>query len=64
MKPQATIEPRKQDDKTVYQVEKENTQECFDTYQAALDYVLAQGWQVKRDSSPESMIIETRFMKP
>ena len=64
MKPQATIEPIKQDDKTVYQVEKENTQERFDTYQAALDFVLEQGWQVKRDISPESMIIETRFMKP
>lgn len=36
----------------------------FSDYQAALDYVLSQGWQLERDRPKDSMIIASRFLKP
>jgi len=36
----------------------------FDSHQQALDYILAQGWQVQRDRPTDSMIIASRFLKP
>ncbi|WP_300497988.1 hypothetical protein [uncultured Methylophaga sp.] len=36
----------------------------FESHQQALDYILAQGWQVQRDRPADSMIIASRFLKP
>lgn len=36
----------------------------FSSHQQALDYILAQGWQVQRDRPKDSMIIASRFLKP
>lgn len=37
--------------------------EHFESYEKALDYLLAQGWQLKRAPNPESLIMESRFRK-
>lgn len=70
MKPQATIEQNRnheQDGFTLY-VE-ENGQNItvdkqFDSYQAALDYILAKGWQLKRNAPAGSLHVDIRFRKP
>lgn len=36
----------------------------FESQQQALDYILAQGWQVQRERPTDSMIIASRFLKP
>ncbi len=36
----------------------------FKNHQQALDYILAQGWQVERERPADSMIIQSRFLKP
>lgn len=36
----------------------------FETHQQALDYILAQSWQVQRERPTDSMIIASRFLKP
>lgn len=36
----------------------------FENHQQALDYILAQGWQVQRERPADSMIIQSRFLKP
>lgn len=36
----------------------------FDSYQQALDYILEQGWQLKRETPKDSLHVETRFIKP
>lgn len=36
----------------------------FESHQQALDYILAQGWQVQRERPTDSMIIASRFLKP
>ncbi len=70
MKPQATIEKTsssEQDGFTLYvedngeltQIDKQ-----FHSYQAALDYILAQGWQLKREDPASSLHIDIRFRKP
>jgi len=37
--------------------------ESFDSYEKALDFLLAQGWQLQRAPHPESLIMESRFRK-
>ena len=36
----------------------------FENHQQALDYILTQGWQVQRERPADSMIIQSRFLKP
>ncbi len=66
MKPQASIEQSqsgfvvsKETDGQTEQVET-----SFESYQAALDYILEQGWQLKRERPDTSLHVETRFLKP
>lgn len=67
MKPQAQILETAQHDYRVH-VEHDGTIETlatqFDEYQDALDYILQQGWQLKRDTPNSSLHVETRFLKP
>lgn len=66
MKPQATIE------KTAagFVISKEEAgktellENHFDSYQNALDFILEQGWQLKRERPDSSLHVETRFLKP
>lgn len=37
--------------------------EFFDSYEKALDFLLAQGWQLQRAPHPETLIMESRFRK-
>lgn len=68
MKPQATIEKSPDSEHYLIQVEEngETTQveQTFDDYQAALDYMLAQGWQLKRNAPAGSLHVDIRFRKP
>jgi hypothetical protein len=66
MKPQVTIEEtssgfiiNKEEEGNTEQVEA-----AFDSYQAALDFILDQGWQLKRERPDNSLHVETRFLKP
>lgn len=68
MKPQATIE-KSPDSKHYFLYVAENGQnilvdEQFSDYQAALDHILAQGWQLKRDAPSGSLHVDIRFRKP
>lgn len=68
MKPQVTIEQNTEQDSFTLYVE-ENGQNTtvdkqFDSYQAALDYILAQGWQLKRNAPTGSLHVDIRFRKP
>lgn len=36
----------------------------FSDYQEALNFILAQGWQVQRERPKDSMIIASRYLKP
>ncbi|MTI63493.1 hypothetical protein [Methylophaga sp.] len=66
MKPQATIEKTA----TGFVISKEEAGETeqlethFESYQAALDFILDQGWQLKRERPDSSLHVETRFLKP
>ncbi|MCX4192339.1 hypothetical protein [Methylophaga sp. OBS1] len=66
MKPQATIEQTESGFVISTEAEGETTMidTVFDSYQAALDYILEQGWQLKRDTPNSSLHVETRFLKP
>lgn len=70
MKPQAIIEntaSAENDEFTLYVEDNgEITQvdKLFESYQAALDYVLTQGWQLKRENPASSLHIDIRFRKP
>lgn len=44
--------------------EQQTVDKKFASHQQALDYILAQGWQVQRDRPKDSMIIASRFLKP
>lgn len=66
MKPQVIIEQTRdgfvisrEDNGQNQQVDKK-----FDSYQQALDYILEQGWQLKRETPEGSLHVETRFIKP
>lgn len=68
MKPQAQIIATT--DQTGYRIEvehdgsSESVSTVFADYQHALDYILEQGWQLKRDAPSSSLHVETRFIKP
>jgi hypothetical protein len=67
MKPQAQIVEAAELDYRI-QVERNGTTETvslhFKQYQDALDYILEQGWQLKREAPSSSLHVETRFLKP
>jgi hypothetical protein len=44
--------------------ERQTLEKQFSSHQQALDYILAQGWQVEREGPEDSMIIASRFLKP
>lgn len=66
MKPQASIEQNQ----SGFTVSKETdgqtelVETTFENYQAALDFILEQGWQLKRERPSNSLHVETRFLKP
>lgn len=70
MKPQVTIEenlPGEQTGFTIYVEENGQTrqvEQTFTDYQTALDYVLKQGWQLKRNAPAGSLHVDIRFRKP
>ncbi|WP_297809425.1 hypothetical protein [uncultured Methylophaga sp.] len=66
MKPQATIT---QSESVFHVSYEENDQtleveQAFDSYEQALDFILEQGWQLKREKQKDSLHVETRFIKP
>lgn len=68
MKPQAQIITT--DDHSGYRInveqdgKTESISIAFAEYQDALDYILQQGWQLKREAPTSSLHVETRFLKP
>ncbi|MDT8311890.1 MAG: hypothetical protein RQ732_10625 [Methylophaga sp.] len=70
MKPQVTIEQNTHHEQNSFAVHvEENGQNTivdkqFHSYQAALDYILAQGWQLKREDPAGSLHVDIRFRKP
>lgn len=70
MKPQVTIEHNtnhEQDGFTLHVEEngqRTTVDKQFHSYQAALDYILAQGWQLKREDPAGSLHVDIRFRKP
>ncbi|WP_438969694.1 hypothetical protein [Methylophaga sp.] len=69
MKPQVTIEQKRSNDRARFIIKKEvdnqvsEVDQAFDSYQQALDFVLNQGWQLKREPI-DTLHVETRFLKP
>lgn len=66
MKPQAAIT---QSESVFHVSYEENDQtleveQAFDSYEQALDFILEQGWQLKREKQKDSLHVETRFIKP
>lgn len=68
MKPQASIEPIANNDMFKVIVESDSgiqtIDQSFDDYATALDFVLQQGWQLKREIPADSLHIDIRFRKP
>ena len=68
MKPQASIEPIANNDMFKVIVESDSgiqtIDQSFDDYATALDFVLLQGWQLKREIPADSLHIDIRFRKP
>lgn len=68
MKPQAQIIATKEQNgyriEVEHQAASESVSTIFAEYQDALDYILEQGWQLKRDAPSSSLHVETRFLKP
>lgn len=66
MKPQVTIEQNESG--FVVRMEggdqSEAVDQPFSSYQQALDFILEQGWQLKRETPSTSLHVETRFLKP
>ncbi len=66
MKPQASIEQNQSG--YIVSIETdgqtEQVETTFESYQAALDYILEQSWQLKRERPDSSLHVETRFLKP
>ena len=68
--PECTIEKWSQDEQTFFIINKESDghleklDDHFETYQNALEYILAQGWQIKRAPQESSLVVDLRFMKP
>lgn len=68
MKPQAKIVETTSPTQYNITIEREGNTETvsitFTHYQDALDYILKQGWQLKREAPSNSLHVETRFLKP
>lgn len=66
MKPQVSIEQNESGFIVSKEAEGqiEQIETTFESYQAALDFILEQGWQLKRESPNSSLHVETRFLKP
>ncbi len=70
MKPQVSIEQVLPAEPPYFVIHKdeqgqlETLDNHFASYQQALDFVLEQGWQVKREQANNSLHVETRFLKP
>jgi len=67
MKPQASIEQISAEPPhfVVKQCGQEDMPSAqFSDYQQALDFILKQGWQLKREKPNNSLHVETRFLKP
>lgn len=70
MKPQANITTITSGGKQQFIIHMEDNgvgrevAERFDDYQQALDFILKQGWQLKRETPSTSLHVETRFLKP
>lgn len=70
MKPQASITGLSSANNSCFVINKEEngvTEEVgtrFNDYQQALDYILEQGWQLKREPPQGSLHVDTRFLKP
>ncbi len=70
MKPQVTIEQTSSSEQDGFTLHVEDKGELtqvdkqFHSYQAALDYILAQGWQLKREDPAGSLHVDIRFRKP
>lgn len=66
MKPQASIEQTQAGFVIQYEDDgqSQTVDENFDSYQQALDFILQQGWQLKREAPKDSLHVETRFIKP
>ncbi len=48
----------------IKQEEQKVAPQQFSSYQQALDFILEQGWQLKRETPANSLHVETRFLKP
>lgn len=70
MKPQATIKQTSTAEADGFTLYVEDNGELtqidkpFASYQAALDYMLQQGWQLKREAPAGSLHVDIRFRKP
>ncbi len=70
MKPQAIIEKTSSTEQDGFTLHVEDNGELtqidkpFHSYQAALDYILSQGWQLKREDPAGSLHVDIRFRKP
>ena len=69
MKPQASIEKHQTEEQSYFTVhierkdKNEDINTHFSSFQDALDFILANDWQLKRDPV-ESSYVEMRFLKP
>lgn len=69
MKPQASIEKHQAEEQSYFTVsiedksKNEGINTHFKSFQDALDYILENDWQLKRDPV-ESPYVEMRFLKP
>lgn len=70
MKPQVSIEQVEAAETSYFvihkeeQEQRETIEQQFSSYQHALDFVLEQGWQLKRDNPDSALHVESRFLKP
>lgn len=70
MKPQVSIEEVPSADPPYFVIKPEEQgqqnvePQQFSSYQQALDFILEQGWQLKRETPSNSLHVETRFLKP
>jgi len=69
MKPQVSIEQVVTTEPAYFVINKEDNGQSqtldqhFADYQQALDFILEQGWQLKRQQPDSSLQVETRFLK-
>ncbi len=66
MKPQASITQSESGFHISYEEngQLKQAEQAFESYEQALDFILEQGWQLKREKQKDSLHVETRFIKP